>query len=99
MDIQDPQPESKPKMDQSEMAAATAAVFSSLSPSAFTRRANSEASFCLQVDLAIAPIEYGSSYVSLEEIDGSEDDLFSTYIDVEKLGGSSVGLGDNNDVV
>ncbi|KAK0597841.1 hypothetical protein LWI29_029126 [Acer saccharum] len=77
-------------MDQSE--------FSSLSPSAFTRdgfhrRARSEASFCLPDDVAIAPIEYGSPYVSLEEIDGSEDDLFSTYIDVEKLVGSYVGLG------
>ena len=32
----------------------------------------------------------GSSTASFEEI-GSEDDLFSTYIDVEKLGGNGAG--------
>lgn len=36
------------------------------------------------------PFNGGSSTVSIEEI-GSEDDLFSTYIDVDKLGGSGNG--------
>lgn len=37
------------------------------------------------------PFTGGSSTASLDEI-GSEDDLFSTYIDMDKLGGSN-GLG------
>lgn len=36
------------------------------------------------------PFNGGSSTASIEEI-GSEDDLFSTYIDVDKLGGSGNG--------
>lgn len=35
----------------------------------------------------------GSSTASFEEI-GSEDDVFSTYIDVDKLAGGSIGSGD-----
>ncbi|KAI4305064.1 hypothetical protein L6164_028453 [Bauhinia variegata] len=54
------------------------------------RRAHSEVSFRLPDDMMdfspSDPFNGGSSTASLEEI-GSEDDLFSTYIDVDKLGG------------
>lgn len=56
------------------------------------RRAHSEVSFRLPDDLMDLspsdPFTGGSSTASLDEI-GSEDDLFSTYIDVDKLGGSN----------
>ncbi|XP_038901325.1 transcription factor RF2b-like [Benincasa hispida] len=58
------------------------------------RRAHSEVSFRLPEDMmdisASDPFNGGSSTASLEEI-GSEDDLFSTYIDVKKLGGNGGG--------
>ncbi|XP_022944406.1 transcription factor RF2b-like [Cucurbita moschata] len=58
------------------------------------RRAHSEVSFRLQEDMmdisASDPFNGGSSTASLEEI-GSEDDLFSTYIDVKKFGGNGGG--------
>ena len=44
------------------------------------------------------PFTGGSSTASLEEI-GSEDDLFSTYIDVDKLGNRSGGSGNGADPV
>jgi len=60
------------------------------------RRALSEVSYRLpddMMDLSPSdPFNGGSSTASLEEI-GSEDDLFSTYIDVEKLGGGANGAG------
>ncbi|MED6138702.1 hypothetical protein PIB30_076938 [Stylosanthes scabra] len=60
------------------------------SPNSHHRRALSEVSFRLpeeMMDLSPSdPFTGGSSTASLEEI-GSEDDLFSTYIDVEKLSG------------
>ncbi|XP_058744729.1 transcription factor RF2b-like [Vicia villosa] len=60
------------------------------------RRAHSEVSFRLpddMMDLSPSdPFTGGSSTASLDEI-GSEDDLFSTYIDMDKLGGSN-DLGD-----
>ncbi|OIW14098.1 hypothetical protein TanjilG_19477 [Lupinus angustifolius] len=60
------------------------------------RRSHSEMVFRLpdeMMDLSPSdPFNGGSSTASLEEI-GSEDDLFSTYIDVEKLGGSTNGSG------
>ncbi|ESW14039.1 hypothetical protein PHAVU_008G247800 [Phaseolus vulgaris] len=56
------------------------------------RRAHSEVSFRLpddMMDLSPSdPFAGGSSTASMEEI-GSEDDLFSTYIDVDKLGGAN----------
>ncbi|KAM1055542.1 hypothetical protein FF1_029073 [Malus domestica] len=58
------------------------------------RRANSEVSFRLPKDMmdlpaaAGDPFNGGSSTPSLEEM-GSEEDLFSTYIDLDKLGGSN----------
>ncbi|KAG5122706.1 hypothetical protein JHK84_041046 [Glycine max] len=56
------------------------------------RRAHSEVSFRLpddMMDLSQSdPFAGGSSTASMEEI-GSEDDLFSTYIDVDKLGGAN----------
>lgn len=58
------------------------------------RRAHSEVSFRLMEDMmdlsASDPFNGGSSTASLEEI-GSEDDLFSTYIDVKKFGGNGGG--------
>lgn len=60
------------------------------------RRAHSEVSFRLpddMIDLSPSdPFNGGSSTASFEEI-GSEDDLFSTYIDVEKLSGGANGAG------
>lgn len=68
------------------------------------RRAHSEVSFRLPDDMAdISPSDPfagggggggggGSSTASMEEM-GSEDDLFSTYIDVEKLANQSGGEG------
>jgi hypothetical protein len=68
------------------------------------RRAHSEVSFRLPDDMAdISPSDPiagggggggggGSSTASMEEM-GSEDDLFSTYIDVEKLTNQSGGEG------
>ncbi|XP_022947188.1 transcription factor RF2b-like [Cucurbita moschata] len=58
------------------------------------RRAHSEVSFRLTEDImdlsGSDPFNGGLSTASLEEI-GSEDDLFSTYIDVKKLGGNGGG--------
>lgn len=58
------------------------------------RRAHSEVSFRLPEDMmdlsSSDPFNGGSSTASFEEI-GSEDDLFSTYIDVDKLGGNGNG--------
>ncbi|KAK7276121.1 hypothetical protein RIF29_17254 [Crotalaria pallida] len=63
------------------------------------RRAHSELSFRLpdnMMDLSPSdPFAGGSSTASFEEI-GSEDDLFSTYIDVDKLGGSNGSGGSGN---
>ncbi|KAK7302106.1 hypothetical protein RJT34_12986 [Clitoria ternatea] len=60
------------------------------------RRSHSEANYRLPDDIMDLsppdPFNGGSSTASLEEI-GSEDDLFSTYIDVEKLGGGTNGSG------
>lgn len=42
------------------------------------------------------PFNGGSSTASFEEI-GSEDDLFSTYIDVDKLGGNSADQNEGGD--
>ncbi|KAB2616686.1 transcription factor RF2b-like [Pyrus ussuriensis x Pyrus communis] len=58
------------------------------------RKAHSEVSFRLPEDMmdlpaaAADPFNGGSSTASLEEM-GSEEDLFSTYIDLDKLGGSN----------
>ncbi|XP_030505964.2 transcription factor RF2b [Cannabis sativa] len=59
------------------------------------RRAHSEVTFRMPEDMmdlsSSDPFNAGgSSTASFEEI-GSEDDLFSTYIDVEKLGGNATG--------
>ncbi|XP_027332754.1 transcription factor RF2b-like [Abrus precatorius] len=86
--------------------ATTAAGVSSSSSSMFARsgwshhrRAHSEVSFRLpddMMDLSQSdPLAGGSSTASMEEI-GSEDDLFSTYIDVDKLGGATGSGGAGN---
>ncbi|XP_027938632.1 transcription factor RF2b-like isoform X2 [Vigna unguiculata] len=63
------------------------------------RRAHSEVSFRLpddMMDLSPSdPFAGGSSTASMDEI-GSEDDLFSTYIDVDKLGGANGSGGAGN---
>ncbi|CAL5189810.1 unnamed protein product [Lathyrus oleraceus] len=79
-------------------AATTAACKASMLPrsggngGSLHRRAHSEVSFRLpddMMDLSPSdPFTGGSSTASLDEI-GSEDDLFSTYIDMDKLGGSN----------
>ncbi|XP_022731010.1 transcription factor RF2b-like [Durio zibethinus] len=61
------------------------------------RRAHSEMSFRLPDDMSIMMMDPmkaggGSSTASLEEM-GSEDDLFSTYIDVDKLASSDAAIG------
>ncbi|KAL2317371.1 hypothetical protein Fmac_031247 [Flemingia macrophylla] len=65
------------------------------------RRAHSEVSFRLpddMMDLSPSdPFAGGSSTASVEEI-GSEDDLFSTYIDVDKLGGAGNGADPNGEL-
>ncbi|MED6192364.1 hypothetical protein PIB30_009443 [Stylosanthes scabra] len=66
------------------------------------RRAHSEVSFRLpddMMDLSPSdPFTGGSSTASLDEI-GSEDDLFTTYIDVDKLGNGSGGSGNGSDPI
>ena len=63
-------------------------------PYSHHRRAHSEVNYRLPDDMmdlsSSDPLNGGSSTASLEEI-GSEDDLFFTYIDVEKLGGGTNG--------
>lgn len=58
------------------------------------RRAHSEVNFRLPVDLDLVSDPFDASAGSFEEL-GSEEDLFSTYMDIEKLssgaGGSGVG--------
>ncbi|WJX63757.1 hypothetical protein P8452_48607 [Trifolium repens] len=91
-----------PPAPPSSTAATTAAGKSSLfarssgNVSSHHRRAHSEVNFRLpddMMDLSPSdPFTGGSSTASLDEI-GSEDDLFSTYIDMDKLGGSNE-LGD-----
>lgn len=85
-------------------AATTAGAPSSSSSSLFIRsgdhrRAHSEVSFRLpddMMDLSTSdPFTGGSLTASLEEI-GSEDDLFSTYLDVDKVGGSNGSGGSGN---
>ncbi|KAL3650349.1 hypothetical protein CASFOL_006752 [Castilleja foliolosa] len=65
--------------------------------SAHHRRAHSEMSFRLPEDLDLAPDPFDAPAGSFEEM-GSEDDLFSTYMDIEKLGaggGGGSGIGDS----
>ncbi|KAK4480664.1 hypothetical protein RD792_013742 [Penstemon davidsonii] len=54
------------------------------------RRAHSEVSFRLPEDLDLASDPFDAAGGSFEEM-GSEDDLFSTYMDMEKLGGGGSG--------
>uniref|UniRef100_A0A0V0I0E9 Putative transcription factor RF2b-like n=1 Tax=Solanum chacoense TaxID=4108 RepID=A0A0V0I0E9_SOLCH len=52
------------------------------------RRAHSEVNFRLPEDLDLVSDPFDASAGSFEEI-GSEDDFFSTYMDIEKLGSAS----------
>lgn len=83
----------------------TSSMFGSTRGGTHHRRAHSEVSFRLTDDMAdLSPFNGcgggggggGSSTASLEEM-GSEDDLFSTYIDVDKLGADQSG-GEGNGV-
>lgn len=91
-----------PRPAPSTAATAAGASSSSIfarSGGAHHRRAHSEVSFRLpddMMDLSPSdPFAGGSSTASMEEI-GSEDDLFSTYIDVDKLGGANGSGGAGN---
>ncbi|KAK4489329.1 hypothetical protein RD792_005133 [Penstemon davidsonii] len=57
------------------------------------RRAHSEVNYRLPEDLDLVSDPFDASNGSFEDM-GSEDDLFSTYMDIEKLGGGS-GVGDS----
>lgn len=62
------------------------------------RRAQSEVNFRLPDNLDLVPDQFGSPVDCNFEEMGSEDDFFSTYMDIEKLGGSNSndgGSGDN----
>ncbi|XP_018828447.1 transcription factor RF2b-like [Juglans regia] len=86
----------------------TSSMFENMRSGTHHRRAHSDVSFRLPEDMAdLSPSDPfngvgvgvgggggGSSAASLEEM-GSEDDLFSTYIDVEKLGTDQSG-GEGN---
>ncbi|KAL0401091.1 UNVERIFIED_CONTAM: Transcription factor b [Sesamum latifolium] len=63
------------------------------------RRAHSEVNFRLPEDLDLVSDPFDAPAGSFEEM-GSEDDLFSTYMDIEKLnggagGGGGSGIGDS----
>ena len=61
--------------------------------SAHHRRAHSEVNLRMPDDLDLGPDPFGGPPGSFDEI-GSEDDFFSTYMDVEKLGSGSAAGGD-----
>lgn len=66
-----------------------AAPFSSAMRTSHHRRAQSEVNFRLPEDLDLVGDPFDKPAGNFEEM-GSEDDLFSTYMDIEKLGGSGV---------
>ncbi|CAA0834482.1 Basic-leucine zipper (bZIP) transcription factor family protein [Striga hermonthica] len=72
--------------------------FSGAMRPAHHRRAHSEVNFRLPEDLDLASDPFDAPAGSFEEM-GSEDDLFSTYMDMEKLAGgggaSGSGIGDS----
>lgn len=57
------------------------------------RRAHSEMHFRLPDDLDLVSDTFNGSAASFDEI-GSEDDIFCTYMDIEKLGSGSADAGD-----
>ncbi|KAK6156004.1 hypothetical protein DH2020_010252 [Rehmannia glutinosa] len=68
--------------------------FSSAMRPSHHRRAHSEMNFRLPEDLDLASDPFDAPAGSFEEM-GSEDDLFSTYMDMEKLSGGGSGIGDS----
>ncbi|XP_011021042.1 PREDICTED: transcription factor RF2b-like isoform X2 [Populus euphratica] len=82
----------------------SSSMFNNIRGGAHHRRAHSEMSFRLPEDMTLMMTDlHPSDQInggSLEEI-GSEDDLFSTYIDVDKLtggnNGNGTGVGNHND--
>ncbi|KAK4436448.1 Transcription factor b [Sesamum alatum] len=67
--------------------------FSAAMRPAHHRRAHSEVNFRLPEDLDLGSDPFDAPAGSFEEM-GSEDDFFSTYMDIEKIGGGS-GIGDS----
>ncbi|XP_058183854.1 transcription factor RF2b-like [Rhododendron vialii] len=63
--------------------------------SAHHRRAHSEVNFRLPDDLDLGPDAFDGPSGSFDEF-GSEDDLFCTYMDMEKLGSAAADGGDND---
>ncbi|GFQ04410.1 transcription factor rf2b [Phtheirospermum japonicum] len=81
-------PNSKHSMNQTP-------PFSAAMRPAHHRRAHSEMNFRLPEDLDLASDPFDAPAGSFEEM-GSEEDLFSTYMDIEKLGGAGgSGIGDS----
>ncbi|EYU35211.1 hypothetical protein ABFS82_06G123800 [Erythranthe guttata] len=79
-------PNSKHSMNQ-------APPFSAAMRPSLHRRAHSEVNFRLPEDLDLVSDHFDAPAGSFEEM-GSEDDLFSTYMDIEKLsGGPAAGAG------
>ncbi|KAF7132772.1 hypothetical protein RHSIM_Rhsim09G0185600 [Rhododendron simsii] len=62
--------------------------------SAHHRRSHSEVNFRLPDDLDLGPDAFDGPSGSFDEF-GSEDDLFCTYMDMEKLGSAAADGGDN----
>ncbi|XP_051121416.1 transcription factor RF2b-like [Andrographis paniculata] len=67
-------------------------AFNSAMRPAHHRRAHSEVNFRLPEDLDLVGDPFDAPAGSFEEM-GSEDDLFSTYMDIEKLSGAAAGSG------
>ncbi|GER46586.1 basic-leucine zipper transcription factor family protein [Striga asiatica] len=68
--------------------------FSGVMRPAHHRRAHSEVNFRLPEDMDLASDPFDAPAGSFEEM-GSEDDLFSTYMDMEKLAGGGSAIGDS----
>lgn len=80
--MQDPSPPANPSN--------AAATLPNPSRSSHHRRAQSEVNFRLPDDLDLGPDPFDAPSGSFEEL-GSEDDLFCTYMDMEKLGSGGGG--------
>ncbi|KAL3521312.1 hypothetical protein ACH5RR_019461 [Cinchona calisaya] len=62
------------------------------------RRAHSEVNYRIPEDLDLVTDPFDAPVGSSFDEMGSEDDLFSTYMDIEKLGGSNDSNGNNNNL-
>ncbi|XP_061946706.1 transcription factor RF2b-like isoform X2 [Populus nigra] len=97
-------PNPNPTVSPSSSSSSSSSMFNNIRGGAHHRRAHSEMSFRLPEDMTMMMMDlHPSDQInggSLEEI-GSEDDLLSTYIDVDKLtggnNGNGTGVGNQND--